>query len=465
MSPLRRFPLFVRCGAAGLGVLGGCVTYQTQPLESGAVDRALEPPKTETVVLAAGRIKHPLLRPLTIDEREGFSPDEIAVMTVVASPALRALRAQHGVARAQLVEAGLLPNPQFGASFDRVQAHGDPTLVNGSSLGVSWDVTALLALREATAAARATADALDLSIAWQEWQAAQDARLRAFRILSLEERLPWAREVESDLTRTMSELQQAVAQRLRVATDLAPAGEAQRRAEADRFALEEQLIGDRAALNLALGRPADAPLALRAAAAFPALPTQAGAELLRGLEARRLDLVALKLGYASQEAALRGAVKAQFPKINVSFARARDTSNVATRSIGITLELPLFDRGQGRIAIAQATRQQLFDEYVARVAEARSQVGQMIKEIAATRQQLVAVEATLPRLESLAAALGAAVTERRVGTGDYRDARGALAARRIERSQLQQSLVELGVGLEIATGRPLLNRSAAGESP
>jgi len=48
-------------------------------------------------------------------------------------------------------------------------------------------------------AARFTADALDLSVAWQEWQAAQEARLRAFRILSLEARLPLARETEDDL--------------------------------------------------------------------------------------------------------------------------------------------------------------------------------------------------------------------------------------------------------------------------
>jgi outer membrane protein TolC len=446
-------------------MLGGCAAYRPQPLDSTAVQASLQAPPLESVKRAAEKLHHPLVRPLVIDDRNGFSPDEIAVMAVLTHPALRALRAQRGVAEAQLLQAGLLPNPQLDVSFDRVQANGDPALVNGSSIGVNWDINALLAHRDATAAARATAAALDLSIAWQEWQAAQEARLRAFRLMSLEKRVPLARELESDLAQSLNELQQAVTQRLRIETDLTPAIDAWRRARNDRLALDQQRVADRSALNLALGRPPDAPLVLRPAEEFPALPAQATENLLQGLEERRLDLVALKLGYASQEATLRAAVKAQFPRINVGLSRARDTSDVRTHSVGITLDLPVFDRGQGQIAMARATRQQLFDEYVSRVAEARAQVGEMVAEIANTRQELAAIEATLPGLEKLVASLDTALTENKADAATYREARDTLAAHRIEQSQLQQSLLELGVGLEIATGRPLLNRSAAAASP
>lgn len=426
---------------------------------------ALHPPSLESVKLDASKLQHPLIRPLEIDGRKGFSPDEIAVMTLLSSPALRALRAQRGVSRAQLVQAGLLPNPQLAYSFDRVQRNGDPALINGTSLGLSWEVTALLAHRDVTSAARATAEALDLSIAWQEWQAAQDARLRTFRVLSVAQRIPLARELESDLAQALDEFRRAVADRLRVGADLTAATDAWRRAQTDRFALERQIVVDRSAINLAIGQPADAQLALRRDEAFPALSLPAVEDLLSGLEDRRVDLVALRIGYSSQEATLRAAIKAQFPKLNVNLARARDTSDIHTHSLGFTLDLPVFDRGQNQIAIAQATRQQLFDEYLSRVAEARSQVREIVAEISLTQKELAAVESALPNLEKQAAVLDRAKAEGSIETSVWREARGALSTHQIEQSQLQQSLLELEVGLELATGRPLLNRAPIAATP
>ena len=181
--------------------------------------------------------------------------------------------------------------------------------------------------------------------------------------------------------------------------------------------------------------------------------------LLEGLEKRRLDLVALALGYDSQEASLRAAIKAQFPKIGLSFAKANDTSNVRTHTYGVTIDLPLFDRNQGNIAIARATRQQLFDEYVARVSEARGDVSLLLGKLAAAHAQLDADRAALPELERLVAAFEKALQSRNAEMGAYRDARALLVSRQIDESNLRQQVLELGVALEIATGRPLLNRA------
>lgn len=458
---LERTPLTL--AAIGGLALAGCSTYHAQPLAPADVAAALAPPDLPGVKIAVEKLSHPLLRPMLIDGRDGFTPDEIAVMTVVASPRLRALRDQRGVARAQVVQAGILPNPQLGASLD--QLHGgnaatiDPTLINGRSLGLSWEVTSLLTHHDNVAAARATAGALDLSIAWQEWQAAQEARLRAFRLLSLEQRLPLAREIEDDLAQNVKLIQRALALGQKTTSDLTFATTAWTQAQADRLTLEQQLNADRTALNVALGQPADAPLRLKSGPVdFTATTFGDAASLLDGLEKRRLDLVALRLGYESEEATLRAAVKAQFPKIGLSFAKANDTSDVRTRSFGVTLDLPLFDRNQGQIAIGRATRQQLFDEYVARVAEARAEVSQALADLTGTRVQIQAVSESLPALEQLAAALEKAFRSGNVDVLAYREARDALATRRIELSRLQQSLVELEVALEIATGRPQLDR-------
>jgi cobalt-zinc-cadmium efflux system outer membrane protein len=450
--------LRLACGLTLLGALSGCTVYHPLTLDRAAVETALQPPRPEAVRMAASTFKHPLLAPLAIDGRDGFTPDEVALMAVIASPRLRAIRDLRGVAQAQVIQAGLLPNPQLGYTLDQQVNNNDPALINGRSLGLSWEVTSLLGYRDRVAGAKATASALDLDIAWREWQTAQAVRLTAFRVISLEQRLPLARETEAELAEALALARRARDLGHKTLADLAAITEAWSLAQDARFALEQELISQRLVLALALGRPADEPLKLKAGVVFPSLPQGAdtAASLLDGLEKRRLDLVALTLGYESAEASLRAAVKAQFPKVGLSFAKARDTSDVHTRSYGVSVDLPLFDRNQGQIAAGTATRRQLFDEYVARVAEARVEVVQILANLAVTRAQLRTLDAELPELESLAAALDRAMLTRNADAQAWRDAHGALLARRAEQSKLRQDILELGVALELATGRPLL---------
>src|SRR5204863_4893967 len=82
----------------------------------------------------------------------------------------------------------------------------------------------------------------------------------------------------------------------------------------------------RLALNRALGLSPNANVKLRSDIALPAdvtVPDES--ELIRSLEDRRLDLLALKKGYESQDATFRAALLAQFPKINLGVNAARDT--------------------------------------------------------------------------------------------------------------------------------------------
>jgi cobalt-zinc-cadmium efflux system outer membrane protein len=132
---------------------------------------------------------------------------------------------------------------------------------------------------------------------------------------------------------------------------------------------------------------------------------------------------------------------------------------ITSNGPSVSVDLPIFDRNQGQIRIAKATRQQLFDEYVARVAEARSDVGRILDSIGIAREQLHEADASIPDLQKLVESMQQALKSRNADYKDYRDAYGVLATRKVEQSQLRQQLVELVVALEIATGRPLLNRS------
>jgi outer membrane protein TolC len=156
---------------------------------------------------------------------------------------------------------------------------------------------------------------------------------------------------------------------------------------------------------------------------------------------------------------------AQFPKIGLSVNRMNDTTPIYTRGVGVTVDIPIFDRNQGQIAVARATRQQLFDEYVARVAEARSEAVQVLASLAIARAQLGTVEGSLPELSRLVSSFEAALKTRNADESMYRDARSALASRLIEQNLLQQEVAELEVALEIATGRTSVDQNPIPRSP
>ncbi len=59
----------------------------------------------------------------------------------------------------------------------------------------------------------------------------------------------------------------------------------------------------------------------------------------------------LKAAIRDQEGQLRAAITAAVTKISLGFSRARDTTNVVSTGFGIAIDLPLFDRNQGGIAL------------------------------------------------------------------------------------------------------------------
>ena len=192
--------------------LSGCATYHPMPLDKAAVDKALAPPSLDSVPIKAKMIHHPLLRPVNFDLRDGLSPDEAAILAVIANPKLRALRDRKGLAQAQLIQAGILPNPTFSYSLDIPMAGATEGTVKGYGLGLSYDVVSLLTHSAKVAAAQNQVAAVDLDVAWQEWQVAQGARLHLFRLAILNRQLAVARQEEKDLQKNVATLKRALEQ-------------------------------------------------------------------------------------------------------------------------------------------------------------------------------------------------------------------------------------------------------------
>ncbi len=437
-----------------LGILQGCATYHQMPLDRSTVAQRLMPPSMETIRIEAKLIKHPILKPIDFDYHNGLSPDEAAILAVLVNPKLRAIRDQRGVAAAQLLQAGILPNPQLSYSLDIPTGGSTQGTLNAYGLGLSWDITSLIGRGAKVNAAQAHAASVDLDVAWQEWQVAQGAKQHTYRLIFLQKQLTVAREEEKGLRENVEVIRKAVDFGDMTVVNLSAAESALKAVRLSILTIEQQLEEERIALNQSLGLPPEQIVPLQKNIELPSPETLPSiTNIIDVIEERRLDLLALKMGYESQEANLRTAVLSQFPKINIGFSHARDTTNVVTTGFGITIYLPFFDRNQGQIAIERATRKQLFDEYIARVFEARSDVVTIIADMESVRRQINATEESIETLKSLVQAYYKAFLEGNADVLSYYNARNDLIAKQIDVFKLKQTLADLGIALELATGQ------------
>jgi outer membrane protein TolC len=437
-------------------VLGGCARYQPMPLSASAVQRGLAAPAPEQLRVQARQIKHPLLKPIVFDDRDGLTPDQAAIVAVLVNPTLRAARDQRGLAAAQLLQAGILPNPVV--SFGEEYPYGGEIegALTSSAVGVSWDVTELISHSARISAAKANGASVDLDVAWQEWQVAQAARTAVYDLCSLQAQLDLAIQLDRQLSQNLSVVRQAVQRHDKTLLDLSAAEAASLDAHAAVVSHQRDLQDARLSLNKALGLAPEAQvklnphIALDQSASVPTLQ-----EVLSGLEDRRLDLLALRLGYQSQEETLRAAVLAQFPKVNILFDRQRDNTNVQSWGFAVTADLPIFDRNQGVIAVETATRQKLFDEYLQRVFEARYDVSTAIDDLNAITRQIAAEEQALPGLQRLIETYRQALNQGNVDVLNYYIAIDLLTQKQLDVLKLKQQLMDNRIALELAAGEYL----------
>ena len=443
--------------------LAGCASYQPQPLTHEEVDHALAAPAPEAIRVAAASIRHPILQPIEFNLEDGLSPDEAAILAVVANPALRAARDKWNLRSAQLLQAGILPNPTLSASVGPPIAGSTSGALTEWGLGVEYDITALITHRAELNAAQAEADSVALDVAWQEWQAAEDAKLHAVRLMWLLRQSDVTARAVEDSARHADALVHDLQQGLITSVEVEAAQSQRRQFEMTAMEVQKAVAEERVALNQAIGLPPQTMLAIQSidvsadsnSDSSASEPSPSDETIAAELEDHRLDLMALRLGYQSQEEKLRAAVLSQFPKMTVGLAAARDNGDVISLGPTLALEVPLFDRGQGRIAVERASRQQLFDEYIARVFDSQSDVAKLRAQVAATSKVLAAADRYQAGLESLLAAYQAALQNGAADVLKVYDIQARLAEARLETLKHRQELAELQIGLEVASGRIL----------
>lgn len=410
-------------------------------------------PARDVLRIEAARLSARGPRTITIDAAKGIGPDEAAVMAVLMSPALKTIRDKRGTATAQLIQAGVLPNPQITYERDYLSGGDLAGAQNGFSSSATWEITSLLPLLPKRGAARANLAAVDLEVAWEEWQAAANARLAVYHVAALQQELATAREADEALRSTVVTMRKAVAAHEKTMLELAASESTGEEAHATMLEVQQDLAKQWLALKRATGLEPQAGLRLREGVLLLSrLAAPDEAALSANVETRRIDLIGLRQGIASQDETVRAAVLAAFPKITAGFARNTDTTDVHTRGFTVQVELPLFDRNQGNAASERATRQTLKDEYAQRVFEARSDVASAVADIRAFNTQIAAAEEALPLLEKLTAVAESALEARNGDVLGYYGARSNLLQKRLQLIKLEEQLMEAKTMLELASG-------------
>lgn len=328
--------------------VGGCASYRPLPLapKPDLADRVDE-------LRGASGVHGPL--------------DEWTVLRLVSlnNPDLVAARAQAGVAQALVLDASILPNPSVQANLGfLVSGAGD---VPAWSAGFAQSLQALVTRGARRDEVRASASSTDAQLLWESWVTLSRARLLVVDIVDGERRLALQDTLAALLASRAKALRVAVArgdeEAGSAAAVFAAADEARRTGDESRRALQAQ----RAELAGLLRLSPDAPLDLAPLPSLPPFDAGRARQAIASMGEHRPDLAALRFGYAAQEARVRGAILSRFAPLSLGVDTTRDSSKVLNIGPSVSSDLPVFDRQQGKISIAGATRQQLHDEYTARI--------------------------------------------------------------------------------------------------
>lgn len=440
-----KIPAWLKHSAAVLiaSAACGCAHYRPSPLPT-----APDLTSAAQLTVPAGQLDVPGLTPHTVSP-QGLDMTTVMTLAVLNNPDLKAARIQANVASAQLLQAGLLPDPQLGAGF------ASSALNYGGVLTLDQNIQAILTRGAAKAAAKASADQVHLNILWQEIQVAEKARELFIQARSDERLLKVLQANQSLLTenyrRARTAMQRGDETSTIVASDLIAVSDADatlRQVQMDMNLTQHQL-------NALLGLQPEARLHLLGQPQLQPLPRATFEAAVSALPHRRVDLLALQAGYRSQEEALRRAILAQFPSLSAGVDLERDpVEGVNAFGPEVTLTLPLFNRNRGQIAIQRATRDLLRQQYQAQLDAATSQADEVWKASEIMAAQLKDLDGQLPALKNTAQAAEQNLRQNKLDAGLYVTAQTNFLAKQTEAIRLQASLENARSVLATLLGMP-----------
>lgn len=431
-------------------LLPACARFTARDISLAGSARTFDRRSLDAPELRAFLQKHGQRAP----RGEAWSFEALALAAFYFHPSLDVARAELDSARAAEVTAGARPNPTVGFS---------PSL-NTSSAGVSPWIAALdfdLPIETAgkrglrLIAARHRTEAVRLRLTSAAWTVRANLRKALLELADASER---TRLIERQLAKQadgLAAMQQKFAAGAIPSRELSAPRTVLARLKKEREDARVLVAESRARVATALGVP------LRTLPAeLAAKASVAGAEALATREARRraltsrADLLAALADYAAAQAALRLEVAKQFPDIHLGPGYEFDQGENKW-ALGVSVELPVFNRNQGPIAEATAKRREAAARLLALQASIAGEVEQAAAKWRGAKQRLAAIGDMLAeqtrQVEQATGALNAGAAERL----DVLIAEGELAGAELLRWDATAQAAQAVAELEAAIQRPL----------
>ncbi|KXS32708.1 MAG: Outer membrane efflux protein CusC [Candidatus Gallionella acididurans] len=436
----------------------GCTTYHPLQLD----DKVTLITSVSHLTVDTHTMPFQFLAAHKFDPTDGLDMTEVAMLAVANNPDLKLARDDAGIGHAQAFAAGLLPDPQLNIARD-IPLQPGPGVVKSYSAGVGFDFGSLITHAASSSAGRFDSQKIDLNLLWQEWQVVARARLLFSRAIAQENLLRWLTDNRDLLAERYAKAKSALDDgnlaRDAVNSTLSVWQDALRQVND----LQRQQLQTRHDLNALLGLSPEVELKLVTGEVVGVPDDKEVEQAITILPARRPDLLALKAGYAAEDARYRQAILAQFPPFNFAFTRSSDNFGVAMEGVAMSIALPIFNGNRGNIRIEEATRQRLHDEYQIRLDTAYADVKRLVADSRLIAAQLQASEAGLDTFDQASTNAVQAFSNGDLDWNGYAIFQSSRIARHVEVTNLHQALLENRIALFTLLGGNFDTRTIAME--
>lgn len=435
--------------------LSGCISYHIKPLKTNDSLNRLTHLDKNKLMHQAALVHHSRIPPIRLNFKKPFTVEELAVIAVLVNPDLKALRAKERVAKAQVFDAGLLPDLQVGLLFDKTLHQTNPPTIplsNGYGLSLSWDIAGLITRQVKVKVAEAKYQQVHYDVAWQEWLIANQAELLATRIYFLQQQV-FLMEKNKLFVKRLLDITYRNMQRHDAKIDEYALRQTAYLDLQDQLqTLQRTLKSTQLQLNQVLGLNPEEKVPL--SYPKPNIKIHINAvNLFKEARIYRLDLLALRAGYQSQDYTLYQAILGQFPHFNLGLTRGQDTGAVNTIGVNLSFDIPVFNRNRGIIAIAHATREQLNLEYKARLHQTQADIAALVADLNLIAQTEQILAKALPRIRHAEQVMSEGLKTGNITEITYLSVLADLFNKELRLLVLKQNRAEQMIALQIALGR------------
>jgi outer membrane protein TolC len=377
----------------------GCARYKPKPLDPA---QALQQIQRVTLddVLARNTAPGQSIDPKTFNPADGLDENEAAVAALFLNPQLQAKRQEHGIAAAQLITAGLWPNPEFDS-----KAQWD-TKGPGRAIEANLAIE-VLRWRERKGeqeAAKANQKAVVAEVMAEEWRVVTEARVAHWNIIGLEAKLK-ASQAAADIA---GELVKKIKARLDRGAgsqfDLNLAELDRLRFQSDALRAETDVETARRGLLVVLGLPPATPLKLQP-------DHDSAAPLIQPWDLERLTemlpesprMKTLQWRYEASEGELRAAIARQFPSLKLGPAADFAYNGNAWETLAgslVSFQIPFLNRNGAQIKEKIAARDLARARHTAELHAVRAELADAIGAMRALEKRVLFTrDEALPKVD------------------------------------------------------------------